>query len=162
MAYLLATAQAIIERTNGGLVLPHFGPVKVKKAMKRKIGPYTRYNDRWIKHDEGGLVIYREDPSPTVVGEQVLNTFGWQCTLVYIDMSLCRHGIHAAPCMFAIAGCARPSSWRYNPEAEPSADAEPSIRDACGKMLAFDALACTLGHHRVNADMLSRVANGLG
>jgi hypothetical protein len=32
--------------------------------MRRKVGAYTRYKNRWLVHNGTGLVIYEFDPAP--------------------------------------------------------------------------------------------------
>lgn len=58
-AHLLRYADRIVEKLQGGVENLSFGPRKVKKAMKHKVGPVTRYETRWIEATGGEISIYK-------------------------------------------------------------------------------------------------------
>ena len=58
-AHLLRYADRIVEKLQGGIENLSFGPRKVKKAMKHKVGPVTRYETRWIEATGGEISIYK-------------------------------------------------------------------------------------------------------
>ena len=57
-AHLLNYAQRIMEKLGQGEQNLSFGPLKVKKAMKHKVGPVTRYAERWVKADATQIEIF--------------------------------------------------------------------------------------------------------
>ena len=57
-AHLLHYARRIVEKLDQGGDQLAFGPRKVKKAMKHKVGPVTRYNDRWIRANATDIEIF--------------------------------------------------------------------------------------------------------
>ena len=57
-AHLLSYAERIMEKLGQGEQNLTFGPLKVKKAMKHKVGPVTRYAERWVKADATQIEIF--------------------------------------------------------------------------------------------------------
>ncbi len=58
-AHLLRYGDRIMEKLQHGVENLSFGPKKVKKAMKHKVGPVTRYETRWIEANAGEITIYK-------------------------------------------------------------------------------------------------------